>query len=92
MEKTVNAVKTLRETLWARSVELESLIMELEEKTCGLDPEEQETDEAQELIHKTSLAYDELRLNDKLLQAIDSMRCDYCRLDPDRRLCDFCPR
>lgn len=92
MERTVNAIKNLRETLRTRSVELEELILSLEEQTCGLSPEEQETDRAQDLIRKTSLAYDELRLNDKLMQAIDSMRCDYCRLDPDCRLCDFCPR
>lgn len=87
MEKTVNAIMTLRETLRARSIELEELIMELEEKTCGMSPEEQETDEAQELIHQTSRAYQELRANDRLMKSLTL--CDYCKAS-DHNLCDIC--
>lgn len=87
MEKTVNAIKTLRETLRARSAELEELILNLEEQTCGLSPEEQETDEAQDLIHQTSRAYQELRANDKLMQSLTL--CDYCKAS-DHNLCNIC--
>lgn len=87
MEKTIEAIKTLRETLKARSVELEELILSLEEQTCGMSPEEQETDEAQDLIHQTSRAYQELRANDKLMQNLSL--CEYCKL-ADHNLCDIC--
>lgn len=87
MEKTINAIKTLRETLRVRSIELEELILSLEEQTCRLSPEEQETDEAQDLIHQTSRAYQELRANDKLMQSLSL--CEYCKAS-DHNLCNIC--
>ena len=84
MEKTINAIKTLRETLMARSIELESLIMGLEEETCNMS---EDTEEAQELIHKIGLAYEELRLNDNLMKKLSL--CGYCQMS-DHNLCKYC--
>ncbi len=90
MKESIDAIMNLRELLRKRSIELEELIMELEEQTCGITPEEEETEEAQELIHKTSLAYQELRLNDRMREDIQRNLCDWCKLNPNQRLCDFC--
>lgn len=87
MEKTVSAIKSLRETLRARSIELEELILSLEEQTCELSPEEQETDEAQGLIERTNRLYRELRANDKLMNKLSL--CEYCKLS-DKPLCELC--
>lgn len=84
MEKTIEAIKNLRRVLWERSMELESNIMGWEEETCGMD---EETEEAQDLIHKTNLAYEELRLNDKLMEKLSL--CGYCRMS-DHNLCKLC--
>lgn len=84
MEKTINTVKNLREILCARSAELEEIIMELEERTCSMMDD---TEEAQELIHQTSRAYQELRANDKLMHSLNL--CEYCKLS-DHNLCDLC--
>lgn len=84
MEKTIAAIKTLRETLRARSAELEEIIMTLEEQTCSMS---EETEEAQELIHQTNKAYKELRANDKLMQSLSL--CEYCKAS-DHNLCNIC--
>lgn len=87
MQESINTIKRLHEILRKRSIELEELIMELEEQTCGITPEEEETEEMQELIHKTSLAYQELRLNDRYIKELSL--CDWCKLS-DHNLCEFC--
>lgn len=87
MQDTINAILNLKNTLHKRSLELEELISELEELTCDMGAEEEETEEAQELIHKTNLLYQELRLNDKLMRELSL--CEYCKLS-DHNLCNIC--
>ena len=87
MKETINAIMNLKNTLHKRSLELEELISELEELTCGMGAEEEETEEAQELIHRTGLLYQELRLNDKLMESLSL--CEYCKLGK-HNLCDIC--
>lgn len=84
MQESINTIKRLHEILRKRSIELEELIMELEERTCGMD---EESEEAQELIHETGLAYQELRLNDRYIKELSL--CDWCKLS-DHNLCEVC--
>ena len=87
MQDTINAIINLRNTLHKRNVELEELISELEELTCGMGAEEEESEEAQKLVRQTSLLYQELRLNDKLMSKLSL--CEYCKLN-DNSLCEYC--
>lgn len=80
-ENTVTAIGRLDSFLRLRQKTIHEALLRLEDA------------EGLEGVSEAINALDEeRRLNEKLMQAISSTRCDYCRLDPDRRLCDFCPR
>lgn len=80
-ENTVTAISRLDSFLRLRQKTIHEALLRLEDAE-GLE-------EVNEAIHALD---EERRLNEKLMQAISSTRCDYCRLDEERRLCDFCPR
>lgn len=84
MEKTVNAIKTLRETLRARSIELENLLECWEDRLAMIEEDNEESEDLMELCRD---AYKELRANDKLMQNLSL--CEYCKLS-NHNLCNIC--
>ena len=84
MERTVNAIKTLRKTIMARSVELEDMLECWEDRLAMI---EEETAEYEDLCKLCRDAYRELRTNDKLMENLSL--CEYCKVS-DHNLCDLC--
>lgn len=84
MEKTVNAIKNLRETLRNRSIELENLLECWEDRLAMI---EEDNEESETLMKLCRDAYRELRANDKLMKSLTL--CDYCKAS-DHNLCDIC--
>lgn len=84
MERTVNAIKTLRKTLTRRNDELENLLESWEDR---LALAEEETAEYEDLCKLCREARSELRVNNKLLRELSL--CDYCKLS-DCNLCGDC--
>lgn len=84
MEKTIEAIKTLRETLKNRSIELENLLECWEDRLCMI---EEDNEESETLMKLCRDAYKELRANDKLMKSLTL--CDYCKAS-DHNLCNIC--
>lgn len=85
MENTVTAINNLRHFLKLRNntIEMKLDLFESALMLCADD----ESDEAQDIIHQMSKLNREHDLNDKLMQ--DLSLCEYCKLS-DRNLCDIC--
>ena len=84
MERTINAIKTLKETLEARNAEIITEISEIEDR---LAETEEETEEYEALCKRWSRLDKEKWANEKLLPHLGI--CDYCKAS-DKNLCDFC--
>lgn len=84
MEKTINVIKTLRETLKTRSIELENLLECWEDRLAMIEDDNEESETLMKLCRD---AYRELRANDKLMQSLSL--CEYCKAS-DHNLCDIC--
>ena len=85
MENTVTAINNLRHFMKLRNntIEMKLDLLESALMLCADD----ESDEAQNIIHQMSKLEKELRLNKKLMSELSL--CEYCKL-ADHNLCDIC--
>lgn len=90
MNETINKLNDLREHLLRRNEALHQLLRDIEDELPE-HPDESLTYET--LLDLYIMRENELRVNEKLLSDLGrTYPCEYCKLDPNQRLCDFCPR
>lgn len=83
MERTINAIKTLRETLETRNAELKEALSKVEDQIIEA---EEESEEREALIKLYSRLEQEERFNDLLKKELSL--CDYCKL-AGHSLCEW---
>lgn len=85
MENTIIAINNLRHFMKLRNntIEMKLDLLESALMLCN----DEESDEAQDIIHQMSKLEKELHLNRKLLRELSL--CDYCKLS-DCNLCGDC--
>lgn len=88
MKETINKLNDLREHLIYRNETLHQLLTDIEGELKEL-PDESQLYES--LLDLYVFREKELRVNEKLLNDLaHTYPCEYCKLNPDQRLCDFC--